>query len=103
VFGVVAEPEPDGVVDRDAVEVGRVDEADVGRLVADREISADDAAVVGDVEFLADFTVGVGDHVLRFGVDAEQASDLDVQASFFLDLTHDALAEGFADVHRAAG
>jgi hypothetical protein len=55
VFGVVAEPEPDGVVDRDAVEVGRVDEPYVGGLVADGEGAADDSAVVGDVEFLADF------------------------------------------------
>ncbi|GAA2913318.1 hypothetical protein Acy02nite_90620 [Actinoplanes cyaneus] len=31
VFGVVTEPEPDGVVDRDAVEVGRGNEPHVGR------------------------------------------------------------------------
>ena len=30
-FGVVAEPEPDGVVDRDAVELGRIDEPHVGQ------------------------------------------------------------------------
>lgn len=78
-FGVVAEPEPDGVVDRDAVELGRVDEPHVGGLVADCEGAADDAAVVGDVELLADFAVGVGDHVLRVGVDAEEADDLDVK------------------------
>lgn len=103
VFGVVAEPEPDSVVDRDAVEIGRVDEPDVGGLVADGEAAADDSAVVGDVEFLTDFAVGVRDHVLRVGVDTEQACDLDVEAGLFLDLTDDALAEGFADVHGSAG
>lgn len=40
-FSVVAEAEPDGVVDGDAVELGRIDEPHVGRLLADRENSAE--------------------------------------------------------------
>lgn len=34
-FGVVAQPEPDGVVDGQLVQLGRADEADVGGLVTD--------------------------------------------------------------------
>jgi hypothetical protein len=48
VFGVVAETEPDGVVDhRDVVELGWVDEPDVGGLVAGRDRAAD--YVTGEV------------------------------------------------------
>ncbi len=50
----MAEPEPDGVVDGDVVELGGVDEADFGGFVADGDGSAGDAAEVGDVELLAD-------------------------------------------------
>ncbi len=103
VFGVVSEAEPDGVVDRDVVEVGGVDEADVGGFVADRDRAADDSAKIGHVELLPDFPVGVRDDVVRVGVDAQQPGDLNVEAGFFFHLADDALVECFADVHGAAG
>lgn len=91
VLGVVAESQPDGVVDGDVVELGGVDEPDLGGLVADGDGAAGDAAEVGDVELLADLAVGVGDDVGGVGVDAEQPGQLDVQAGFFLDFADDAL------------
>lgn len=103
VLGVVMEAESDGLVDGDVVEVGGVDEAEVGGFVADGECAAGDAGKVGDGELLADFAVGVGDDVCGVGVDAEEAGDGDVEAGFFFDLADGALLEGFADVHGAAG
>ena len=63
--------EPDGFMNADVVEVGGVDEADVGGFVAGCDGAADDAAEVGHVELLPDFVVGVGDDVVWVGADAQ--------------------------------
>lgn len=102
-LGVVVEAESDGVVDGDVVELGGVDEADLGGFVADGQRAAGDAGEVGHGELLPDLTVGVRDDVRWVGVDAKQSGDLDVEAGFFFDLADGALVEGFADVHGAAG
>jgi len=70
-IGVVAQAESDTVVDRDAVELGGVDEADLGRFIADGDGAAHDPAEIGDVELLTDFAVAVSDDVARVGVDPE--------------------------------
>lgn len=59
-------------VDVVLVEVSRLDEGDAVGLLVDRRHSADGSADVGVLVLLADLTVGVGDDVVRVGVDAEE-------------------------------
>lgn len=51
-LGVVVEAESDGVVDGDVVELGGVDEADLGGFVADGQCAAGGSGEVGDGELL---------------------------------------------------
>ena len=66
---VMADPEPLRVVHGEAVEIARVNEADLGGLFADGELAAGDAGGVADVQLAADLPVGVGDGLPGVGAD----------------------------------
>ncbi|SEQ03033.1 hypothetical protein SAMN05216481_103355 [Streptomyces radiopugnans] len=78
-------------VDVVPVDVGQGDEADIAGLVVDRGFTADGAADVGGLVLLADLAVGVGDDVVRVGVDAEEAGDLGYDAGLLQALAYRAL------------
>lgn len=52
---------------------------------------------------MADFAICVSDDVSGVRVDADQVGRLDVNAGFLLDLPHDRVADGLADVLRTTG
>ena len=54
-------------------------------------------------KLLADFAVGVGHHMVRVGVDADEAGDFDVESGFLLHFAHRGIDDRFAQFHPAAG
>lgn len=80
------------------VEVGRLDEADSVGLVVDGGLASDGAADVGVLVLLADFAVGVGDDVVRVGVDAQETGDLGDDAGLLQAFPYRALSRRLTDV-----
>ena len=61
-----------------------------------QEVPADESCGEAQRELLADFAVGVRHHVVRVGVDADEAGDFDVEPGFLLHFTHGGIDDGFA-------
>ena len=66
------------------------------------EVPADESGGEAQRKLLPDFAVGVGHHMVRVGVDADQAGDFDVESGFLLHFTHRGIDDRFAQLHPAA-
>ena len=69
---------------------------DVGAFGVDQEVPADESCSEAQRKLLPDFAVGVGHHVVRVGVDADEAGDFDIEPGFLLHFTHRGIDDRFA-------
>lgn len=95
--------ETDRGVDVKFVQTVGFDPVHLFGLAARRELAVDGTGVEADGEFLADLAIVVSDDVAGVGVDADQASDLDVESGFLADLTNGGFGAGLAHFLSTSG